>query len=781
MLAILNENQVGRAFKAVSAAIFLFGALLIALLIGVPPTLAAAYGAAEVARGEEVTTLEPGASTSITIRFRNTGDATWTDLGKGYVSIYTYGPKYRKSPFYNSNWFSDVQPVRVMEPNVGPGNVTTFHFRVTAPHAEGTYKETFALASEDTAWIPGGEFTVTIVVRSAGAVVTQPVVAPSAPSAVAPAPTRVDPNAPPYRAELAAPLARLEMSPGSKQKVTLKFRNTGSVVWAARSPKFVSIYTYGPKYRDSLFRDVSWFGATQPAAITEATVEPGGTATVSFTLTAPAVVGDYSETFALAAESTAWIPGGQFVLPISVRASSGDSSGQSSGSSSGVTPLPDGTSGISSVLAPGYRAAKLLTSARDLTIPGGDTATFRVAFKNEGQKAWQSSGDAAIALMAESGNASSFRHTDWADALRAARLTSEVIQPGQLAFFEVTLAAPRDTGSYVPRFVLTADGAPIEGGSVEIPVQVTAGSASASIPSFGGAPDPSGPRGPNIRVGLFKTASPIVVNASGTYTLIDGRDHEPVRQLSGVTTVIFDDATLRYSVSNGSYAQTFDHHVHLRPDDPAATIFEIQSYSSIPTWDTSINFNKFRGELEVHYSSANGELWVIEELPMEDYMRGLAETSNGSPMEYQKALVTAARTFAYFVQKTGGKHASRHFDVTTGAGDQVYKGYVSELVRPNVVRAVEETRGTVVTYEGDVAVTPYFSRSDGRTRSYSEVWGKHNPWLVSKPAPYDEGKTLWGHGVGMSASDAVGRAESGATWQEILKYYYTGIELSQRY
>jgi stage II sporulation protein D len=162
-------------------------------------------------------------------------------------------------------------------------------------------------------------------------------------------------------------------------------------------------------------------------------------------------------------------------------------------------------------------------------------------------------------------------------------------------------------------------------------------------------------------------------------------------------------------------------------------------------------------------------------------MRGLAETSNGSPMEYHKALVTAARTFAYFVQKTGGKHASRHFDVTTGAGDQVYKGYVSELVRPNVVRAVEETRGTVVTYEGDVAVTPYFSRSDGRTRSYSEVWGKHNPWLVSKPAPYDEGKTLWGHGVGMSASDAVGRAESGATWQEILKYYYTGIELSQRY
>ena len=68
-----------------------------------------------------------------------------------------------------------------------------------------------------------------------------------------------------------------------------------------------------------------------------------------------------------------------------------------------------------------------------------------------------------------------------------------------------------------------------------------------------------------------------------------------------------------------------------------------------------------------------------------------------------------------------------------------------------------------------------------RSRSYAEVWGKDNPWLVSKPCPYDEGQTLWGHGVGMSASDAVGRANDGWNWQDILKYYYTGIDLTQRY
>ena len=167
---------------------------------------------------------------------------------------------------------------------------------------------------------------------------------------------------------------------------------------------------------------------------------------------------------------------------------------------------------------------------------------------------------------------------------------------------------------------------------------------------------------------------------------------------------------------------------------------------------------------------------------MEDYLRGMAETSNGSHFEYQKALVTAARTYALFVVSIGGKHKSEFFDLNTTGNDQVYKGYTSELVRPNVVRAVEETRGMVVTYGGEIVVTPYFSRSDGRTRAWTEVWGSnHHPWLISKPAPYDQGRTLWGHGVGMSANDALGRAEAGTGWQDILKYYYTGVELKRLY
>jgi len=183
--------------------------------------------------------------------------------------------------------------------------------------------------------------------------------------------------------------------------------------------------------------------------------------------------------------------------------------------------------------------------------------------------------------------------------------------------------------------------------------------------------------------------------------------------------------------------------------------------------------------MELNYYEPNNNVWLIEELPLEQYLRGLGETSNNSAPEFQKALVVAARNYAYFVHSIGGKYAL--FDVETGAADQVYRAYGSETIRPNVVAAVAATAGQMVTYNGDIVVTPYFSRSDGRTRAWGEVWNGSKPWLVSVPAPHDVGQTLWGHGVGMSASDALGWANDGKTYDWILKYFYTGTVLKKIY
>ena len=195
--------------------------------------------------------------------------------------------------------------------------------------------------------------------------------------------------------------------------------------------------------------------------------------------------------------------------------------------------------------------------------------------------------------------------------------------------------------------------------------------------------------------------------------------------------------------------------------------------------------------MEYRYAAETDKIWWINELPIDSYLKGLAETSDASPLEFQKVLATAARTYALYhyyrgldfgLTEASTKHANEHFHVDA-TYDQVYRGYNSEIRMPRLAQAVQETRGMIVTYNHELAITPYFSRSDGRTRSWNEVWGGgEKPWLVSVPVPEEKGKTLFGHGVGMSAQGALLMvADEGRNWQDVLKYFYTGTSLERAY
>ena len=105
-----------------------------------------------------------------------------------------------------------------------------------------------------------------------------------------------------------------------------------------------------------------------------------------------------------------------------------------------------------------------------------------------------------------------------------------------------------------------------------------------------------------------------------------------------------------------------------------------------------------------------------------------------------------------------------------------------EMRSSYTVNAAEETYGEVVTYDGELIKTPYFSQSDGRTRSAEEVFGwTHTPYLQSVDDPYCEGLEMRGHGVGLSGCGSKGAAENGKTYLEILKYYYLGVEIETIY
>src|SRR5678815_4386638 len=61
--------------------------------------------------------------------------------------------------------------------------------------------------------------------------------------------------------------ATVLMAPGETKTYTIQFKNFGTKAWANQGPAYVSVYTYTPKYRSSVFRDSSWKASIQPAVI----------------------------------------------------------------------------------------------------------------------------------------------------------------------------------------------------------------------------------------------------------------------------------------------------------------------------------------------------------------------------------------------------------------------------------------------------------------------------------------------------------------------------------
>lgn len=144
----------------------------------------------------------------------------------------------------------------------------------------------------------------------------------------------------------------------------------------------------------------------------------------------------------------------------------------------------------------------------------------------------------------------------------------------------------------------------------------------------------------------------------------------------------------------------------------------------------TINGSRYRGIGEAGINSL-ATLAGVNELPLEQYLYGVVPRELGPiaypEMEAQKAQAIVARTYAI----SGlGKRASDGYDLRATTDDQVYGGYGSEYAVSN--QAVDETRGTVVTYGGNLISTLYFSTSGGHTADNEEAFN-------GAPAPYLRG------------------------------------------
>lgn len=198
----------------------------------------------------------------------------------------------------------------------------------------------------------------------------------------------------------------------------------------------------------------------------------------------------------------------------------------------------------------------------------------------------------------------------------------------------------------------------------------------------------------------------------------------------------------------------------------------------------------------------------------ETYLTGvlLAEMPSEFHREALKAQSVAARTYVWKAFTTGGKHGDNSVCMDS-ACCQAYMTSEDYLARGGTLenleklrKAVEDTVGMVLAYDGELIEATYFSSAGGSTESAVAVWGADYPYLqaVTSPEPIrtetvsyardiffrllgipepreDEsmiGSVAYTEGGGVATMEICGHAFTGTQLRAILGLSSTDLEIS---
>jgi stage II sporulation protein D len=141
---------------------------------------------------------------------------------------------------------------------------------------------------------------------------------------------------------------------------------------------------------------------------------------------------------------------------------------------------------------------------------------------------------------------------------------------------------------------------------------------------------------------------------------------------------------------------------------------------------------RYRGEVLIDPSSDG--LYIINSVELEEYLQSVvpSEVPSTWPEEALKAQAVCART--YVIREMLNK-ASQPFDVSKTTSSQVYSGMDKE--NPRTTKAVEETKGTILVYDGEPIEAFFHSNAGGYTEKPENVWTKPLPYLLHVDSSYD--------------------------------------------
>lgn len=214
------------------------------------------------------------------------------------------------------------------------------------------------------------------------------------------------------------------------------------------------------------------------------------------------------------------------------------------------------------------------------------------------------------------------------------------------------------------------------------------------------------PSNPPIRVLIEEGASKIVIRSAAPFVLKDREEGSTLHTFrEGVDHAIFPSGE---GIASGGASFRANPAVFV----PSGTAL------------LAVNGIEYRGNILL--SVSGGRLNGINLLGLEEYLCGVLpkEMSWSWPPEALKAQAVAARSYALY-QKS--RSSGKEYDVYGTTSSQVYGGVPVEKEQTN--RAVAETRGKVLFYNGQLVLAYFHSNSGGRTEDAKEVWTAEVPYL----------------------------------------------------
>ena len=219
---------------------------------------------------------------------------------------------------------------------------------------------------------------------------------------------------------------------------------------------------------------------------------------------------------------------------------------------------------------------------------------------------------------------------------------------------------------------------------------------------------------PTVRIGIVVDSVSATVGATSGFSIRVAGGDEIARGNAGETWTFVSDAQGRLSARGpGGVTQPRASALRVVPDRPGAL---------------TINGRGYRGEALI-IPRGGARLSALNVVDLEQYLLGVVPREIGrlpaSEIEAMKAQAVAARTYA--IGNLGGRD-NLGFDFYATVADQVYGGIADEDSIVN--RAVAETRGEILTYNGTPILAYYSSTCGGSTANIEHSW----PWR--EPLPY---------------------------------------------